>query len=332
LTRFGADRLQNPHRFHHRAAAGRVVGGAGGVRVRVEVSAKQNNLRRQVGTRNVRDRVEAVWLALVVELCLDVELDLHWHILVEHSDHAVVMLDGESDDRHALAGLVVTRAGAVGEDRPAIGMLLLPGEVAAAGRHVAVAAAIEHSHDAFLHVEVVDLLPKHCCRAAAAAAARRRGHRRRLGLRDVPLGHAQDDGAFEHPHAPRRLREDDLARELAVIPREIGLACDLHPNHVGGHGTFGARRPLLREPGERLDLRLDHVRGEADERPSLAEGPAFLVNIGQPPFAELLHRPLARLLIPGDLQARPVDIAESRDGSATCERFNPSSRMLPSIW
>ena len=59
-ARLGADRLQNPQRLHHRAAAGRVVGGAGRVGVRVEVRAEQDDFRRQVAAGNFGDRIEPV--------------------------------------------------------------------------------------------------------------------------------------------------------------------------------------------------------------------------------------------------------------------------------
>ena len=42
-ARPGADRFQDPQRFHHRRAAGRVVGGAGRERMRVEVGAEQHD-------------------------------------------------------------------------------------------------------------------------------------------------------------------------------------------------------------------------------------------------------------------------------------------------
>jgi len=72
--------------------------------------------------------------------------------------------------------------------------------------------------------------------------------------------------------------------------------------------------PFLRETDERLDLRLDQVRGEPHQRPAFAEAPALLVDIGQPPRAELLHRPLACLLDPGRAgEPRAVDIAQPRD-------------------
>src|SRR5581483_591901 len=44
---------------------------------------------------------------------------------------------------------------------------------------------------------------------------------------------------------------------------------------------------------ERLRLRLDEVGGELHERPALAEFPPLLMDVGQAPLGELLHRPLA---------------------------------------
>ncbi len=118
-------------------------------------------------------------------------------------------------------------------------MLLLPREIAAAGRHVAVGTAIEDRDDMLLHVEIADLLPKRRGRRPAATAGHC-GHRCRLRLGDVLLGHPQDDRAFEHAHAPRGLRQDNLARQLAAILLEIGIVGDLHADDVGRHWTFGA--------------------------------------------------------------------------------------------
>ena len=65
--------LQNPHRLHHRRAAGRVVGGARGVRCRIEVRAEHHDFGGEIGARNLRDRVEAVHIGFIVELRLHVQ-------------------------------------------------------------------------------------------------------------------------------------------------------------------------------------------------------------------------------------------------------------------
>src|SRR4051812_29945652 len=134
------------------------------------MSAEQHHLGREIGARHISDGVEAVWRALIVELRLDVELDLHRHALVEDANHPVVVLDRQRDHRHASSGLLVARAGAAWKDGPTIWVLLLPGQIAAAGSHIAVAATIEHRNDAFLCVEIRDLLAERGRLTAAAAA------------------------------------------------------------------------------------------------------------------------------------------------------------------
>ena len=51
-------------------------------------------------------------------------------------------------------------------------MLLLPRQIAAAGGHVAVAAALEHGDDALGCEEVIQLLTKGCLRAPTSSSAR----------------------------------------------------------------------------------------------------------------------------------------------------------------
>ena len=105
-----------------------------------------------------------------------------------------------------------------------------------------------------------------------------------------------------------------LPASLPRYFREVGLVGDLHADDVGGDRPLRARRPLLREADQRLDLRLDQMRAEPHQRPALAEAPALLVDVGQPPLAELLHRPLAGLLDARRAgEPRAVDVAQPRD-------------------
>ena len=284
--------------------------------MRVEVRAEHDHLGREIAARNLRDGVEPVRRRLVVELRLDVELHLDRHAFVEHAHHAVVVLDGERDLRRVAAGDGVPRAAAARKDRAAVGMLLLPGEIAAAGRHVAVGAPIEHRDDAFCGVEVGELLPERggIVSTSPSAAGRRFGHRRRLGFGGGFVVHPQDDRPLEHPDAARRLREDDLPGELAVVGREVRFARDAHAHDVRRHGALRPRRPLVREGDDRLNLRLDEMRAEAHERPSLAERPPLLVHACEAPLAEPRHRPLARLLDRRRSgEPRTVDVAQPRD-------------------
>ena len=100
------------------------------------------------------------------------------HTLVEDADEAVVVFDGERHRGQAGAGVGAARAAAGREDRAAVGPLLTPGHVAAAGGHVRVAAAVEERDDTFGLVEGLQLLLKagglsSARRAASSAPARR---------------------------------------------------------------------------------------------------------------------------------------------------------------
>ena len=167
-ARLDARRLENPRRFHHRGASGGVVSGAGRVRMRIEVGAEDHDFRREIGARQIGDRVESVHVRLVVELRVDVQLDFHRHAFVEHADHPVVVLDGDRHARDAFAGVLVARRGTGRKDRAAVGVLLLPREIAAARRHVAVAAAIELRDRAFGGEKLRELLAE--CRGGLLSA------------------------------------------------------------------------------------------------------------------------------------------------------------------
>ena len=68
------------------------------------------------------------------------------------------MFDGDRQARYALADFVVPRERTARKDRPAVGMLLLPRQRAAAVGHVAVASAIERRDDGFSRVELFELV------------------------------------------------------------------------------------------------------------------------------------------------------------------------------
>ena len=101
------------------------------------------------------------------------------------------------------------------------------------------------------------------------------------------------------------------------LPRvlfEGRLALDLHANDVGDDGAVGSRRPGARETDERLDLRLNQVSAEPDERPAFAERKCFEMRIGEPPLGKLLQRPVGGLPDAGAAsQPRPVDVAQPAD-------------------
>ena len=143
-------------RLHHRRRSGGVVGGAGRARRGVEVRAHDDDFVGEIGTGNIRDGVDAVRRRrrLRIERRLDVQLDPHGQALLEDAQHAVVVLDGDGRRRHLLRRLGIAAAAAARENRAAVDALRLPGQIAAAGRQVAVRAAFEQCRHAFGDVEL----------------------------------------------------------------------------------------------------------------------------------------------------------------------------------
>ena len=316
------DRLDDPRRLHHRRAAGRVVGCARRRVDRVEVRAQDHHFAGEIGSRDLRDGVEP--LAVVVKLHAEIQLHLDRHVVLEQTNHAVVVLDGQRDLRHAGGRVAAIRRAR--KHRAAVGVLLLPRQLAASRGHVAVAPAIEDGDDPFVLVELLQLLLERLRRrivgiaaaassSAASAAARAAPalsrHRRRLGLARHRLVHLQDERAFEHAHGTRGLRQQDSAFELSAIFREVRFALDRDSDHVRGHGAAGADAPRFGEADERLHFGLDEVRAEPHERPSFAEVPLFAVHVREAPLGEALHRPVAGVTnLRRAGQPRPVPIGE----------------------
>jgi hypothetical protein len=135
--------VEDAQHFHHRRRAGGVVGGAGRAVPRIEVRANQHDVVLEVRARQFANHVEAVRLGFVAELDLDVERHLHRHVVLEQPDHPVVVLDRDGDLRQAAAGGRVAGAAGAEKHRAAVDDLRLPGQIAAAGAHVAVGAAID---------------------------------------------------------------------------------------------------------------------------------------------------------------------------------------------
>src|SRR5215471_8220420 len=108
----------------------------------------QHNLICEVATRNLTDDVKGTSAGrFVLELGLDVEFHLYRQVVVEQTNHTVVVLYGKSDLWRSRA--VAAAAHRLHEDRAAIEMLLLPTQIAAAGGHVRVAPSVEQRDDTF---------------------------------------------------------------------------------------------------------------------------------------------------------------------------------------
>ena len=246
-------------------------------------SSTTSSLSAGIGAGHLRDDVEAVARRFVVELRLDVQLDLDRHAFVEDADQAVVVLDGERDRRQRPCRrrrrASRRRSGRSCRRRAAAA----PRQVAAAGRRVRVAAAVEERDDAFGFVE----LPG----ASAGSSRRRRGRRPRHGRRARRAGPARRDRSLllrgpcrsscrmNGPSSMRTARAGCVRTILPFsVPRYFSKSASvvgLHAHDVGDDRALGARRPRSGKADERLDLRLDQVRAEANERPALAERKRF---------------------------------------------------------
>ena len=173
------------------------------------------------------------------------------------------------------------------EDRAAVDALRLPREVAAAGGQVAVGAAIDQRDRALALVELRDAL------------------RELLALRDHPPGPpppARDcagtgvviASAMSSSFMRSTMRPSSMRTARAGCVRTI-LPCSL-PLYlsksaalaIGARTTSACTVPFVLgvqdfgQADDRHHLRLDHVRVEAHELPSLAERPRLLVHAGSP--------------------------------------------------
>ena len=186
-ARLQAELLNHAHGFDHRRRSGGVVGGAGRVRIRVEVRAHDHDFVREIAAGNLRDDVERVAFGIGFRMELRLDVDFHPHRLavLEQADEAVVVLDGQRRRRHLLRRLRIAAAAVAGEDRAAVDALRLPRQIAAAGGKIAIAAAIEHDRRAFGHEEALHelrkLLRRHGTRCTAHPV--QPVSRRRLGAR-----------------------------------------------------------------------------------------------------------------------------------------------------
>jgi hypothetical protein len=101
-ARARADRLQDPHRFHHRRGAVGVVGGADAGVPRVQVGANHDDFVFQngIGPRQLGDHVVGVAAVGIVERRLDVDAQLHGNVLLQVARDQVVVLGAQRHRRH----------------------------------------------------------------------------------------------------------------------------------------------------------------------------------------------------------------------------------------
>src|SRR5580704_2574083 len=123
----------------------------------VEVRAQQYDFIGKLTAGQFGDHVESVWLSLVVELSLDVQLDLDRDFLIQYPDHAVVMFDGQRNRRNQILAGVFARVRASGghKDCAAVNMLGAPGHLIVAGDQESVSTSIEFRNDSFFSEEML---------------------------------------------------------------------------------------------------------------------------------------------------------------------------------
>ena len=120
-----------------------------------------------------------------------------------------------------------------------------------------------------------------------------------------------DHGAFEKRYRPLRLREHNRAGQLAAVLVEIGLRVDLHAKDRRHHRALRAGAPGDREPNQRLNLRLDHLRVETDEGPPLPECERLPVRVREPPAVERTNDPVTGLEHPrAARQPRTINVRQ----------------------
>ena len=200
--------------------------------------------------------------------------------------------------------------GALGKIVLAVGPLRPPRHLVVTGYEIRVASTIQRRDDVLVHEKLLDPIgERRPLRRRLRRLRSRNGHRHRfLEERIVP---ALDHRAFEHLHFARRLREHDLAGELAAIFFEVGVGVNVDANDVGRDDAVRAGRPRAGHANERLDLRLDNVGAEAKQRPPFAERPLLLVDLSEAPRGQSFLDPFCRL--PHGrraLQARPVNVGK----------------------
>src|SRR3954465_11764217 len=91
---------------------------------RVEVCSEhhQLGLERRVGTRDLADDVEAVQV-LCIPANLELPLDSHWNLLLQHPIDAAIVLGREGEHRNRCRRIRRTIALATGEDRSQIAVV-----------------------------------------------------------------------------------------------------------------------------------------------------------------------------------------------------------------
>ncbi len=103
-ARLQLQRLKNSHGLHHQGDSGSVVGRAGAGVPRIQMRPDHNHFILQIRTRNLGDRVSAHQV-FVVKPHRQIDRHLEFFALLDHSDHAVVILDGHDDLRDDLRSI-----------------------------------------------------------------------------------------------------------------------------------------------------------------------------------------------------------------------------------
>ena len=279
--------LEDAHHLHGDRAAGSVVGGAGAVVPRVEVAADHDDLIFLRPAGDLRDDVERIGVG-GVPLRLDVELQLHRHIVLQQARDAVVMLGRNRNLRDVGVFLAVLRAAA--EQGAALGagvrldrhrgLFLLPvgGQLLPEGaelfeRHVAGQGAAPSAS------------------SASAAGWDQLGREFRQLFRRIPR--SQRSG--REGQLRRRHGQHDLAFQFAVELLHVSGSLHDGQDGVAGDRAIGAGRPGHRNADDRLVGGFHHRPVVIGVFPAGNPGrPLLEVDLIETPLVQLLDGPIAR--------------------------------------
>jgi hypothetical protein len=215
-----------------------------------------------------------------VEAGPEVDLQLHFLLIVEEAGNARVLLGREGDGRHA----------------PGLGVVPRPGRLHP--EHAPFAVRERHERGDFLvHGELGGLLAE--LAAAGVVAAGGVALRRDLivgQLRQLFIRVALECGLVLRLHLLRLGGHDDRAGELSLVLLEVFLRLQLHLHDLAANGTAGGGRPGHRERVELLCVGDEHAYRAVVGRPAAAELVRLEMGVGEAHLRQLVTRPLVGLL------------------------------------
>jgi hypothetical protein len=239
------------------------------------------------------------------ELRLNIELQLHWNLVIQQPDDAIVMLRRDHHHGRWNGILGIVRAAGLAEDRASVTDV----------------TGLQDHRRAFVLEKLIYLVAKRsalllfgCLRRARRAEQIRQTRGIDIGVQ-LRVGEAASGWIGGHGEIAGLYRQHDLAAQFALELFEIRVIFERRIDGFRLHGARGAGTPGQWEADERRVRRLDHVSGEVRVVPAAAEGaPRLLVDAGEPVFLQPLDHPIARGLEAGRVgEARAIHVGEIED-------------------